>query len=809
MPHRTRWTVFALAVALVTGLLWWLATAPELAPVPSIAATPTDSDVTAPIAAPSDAAQRVPAAAVTSLLADAASGGPTARFTGRCLVAESGAPIAGCGVKTSPDGPVLAHSGPDGMFDLTTALDPSGKAYLRIEANGRTPRWGNLDSVRAGATEALGDVRLSRGFLVTGRVVDTAGNGVTGHNVLVFGVDSALRAGQVGNSLVAGACAADGTFTFDQPLPAGDWHVQLLGSRRARGDGAFRVDADTGCAPLVIVVEDLHEITGVVVDDRGEPLHGVELTTEQGGIHATSSPDGRFRLVAEQATSGATRVLLTDPTSWSPAFVPPTVDWGQHDVRLVLPRGPEVSIQVTDDRGAPVTEFGVLFVPTARDAFPVSRNHGTHAEGKMTLPTRRLGRHVLRVLPQAQDLLASEPQLLEVGTTAPPVQRVVLERLRQVGVDVVGADGAPIGAATVELVRRGDPSQGTDGHQDPHRRLMWNANSRSNELLSSTKTGPDGLGALSAPAATNGFLLRVRAEGHEPALVLDPTFPASTPLRVVLARGGALAGHVVLHGQSRELFQIEVRDAAGKPVKLDARGKKVGPDGVFAVPLLPAGPCTVTVLRQIAASVPGMTTFRFVPFGAPITPVQIAAGETTQVEIDAPVLALGSLTGRIDGAGAVGKAPGVLLFLLGHENAARGLFAVAADGTFRADELPPGRYAVGVVGEQHTGLDSVPTMLATEVEIVAGGTHTQDFSCARRKLTVRVRAPTGAAVAGQLEVRSGPALRSVGNRAEFVFDPAPELPIEFRCVGGEWSAPTAMPLDRSEHTVDVVVTEPR
>ena len=36
--------------------------------------------------------------------------------------------------------------------------------------------------------------------------------------------------------------------------------------------------------------------------------------------------------------------------------------------------------------------------------------------------------------------------------------------------------------------------------------------------------------------------------------------------------------------------------------------------------------------------------------------MQITAGETTQVEIDAPVLALGSLAGCIGGADAVGEA---------------------------------------------------------------------------------------------------------------------------------------------------------
>jgi hypothetical protein len=41
---------------------------------------------------------------------------------------------------------------------------------------------------------------------------------------------------------------------------------------------------------------------------------------------------------------------------------------------------------------------------------------------------------------------------------------------------------------------------------------------------------------------------------------------------------------------------------------------------------------------------------------------------------------------------------------------------------------------------------------------------------------------------------------------ELVLDPAPELPVQVRWVGGtEWSEAIAMPANRTEHAADVVV----
>jgi hypothetical protein len=813
MANGTRWTIVGLLLALVAGFAWLLALGDELPMASAPTAAPAPTVVATATGAPSDVL-REPATTAPSAAEPLANGTPTAatrataRFTGRCLAAESGAPLAGCELKTDSEGPTVARSGPDGTFDVTAEVDAHGGAFLGIAANGRVPRHSSFDLLHAGAVEALGDVRLQRGHVVTGRVVDTAGNGVTGNDVVVFGVDTGLRAGQFGQSAAGAVCAADGTFTFDLLLPPGDWRAQLLGTRRQRGSGAFRVETDTGCAPLVLVVEDQHEIAGVVVDDRGEPMPNVGLRTGQGEASAESSPNGAFRLVATRAIEGPTRVLLAEPSTWSPAFAAPTAFWGQRDVRIVMPRGPDVTIEVADDGGGVVTDFGVLFLPLVRTSFPVSRDHGTHADGKLTVPTYRVGRHVLRVLPRAQDLLASEPQFVEVGSAAVPVQKVVLERLRRVGVEVVGADGAPIGAAKVSLLRLGDRGHGPEGAQDPHRYLMWSGDRRSNELVSDTTTGADGIGALFAPAVTNGCLLRVRADGCEPAFVAAPVFAASAPLRLVLARAGALAGRVALHGQSRELFAIEVRDAAGKPIALDARAQQLGPDGVFSVPLLPTGDCRVTVLRKVTASSPGSATARFVPFGAPVVPVHVVGGAITQVELDAPVQDLGSLQGRIRGAEALGKQSQVLLFLLGHENAARGLFAVAADGSFTADQLPPGRYVVGLVAEPHMAFTATPMLFATEVFITAGGSHTEEFSLTRRRLTVTLRTPTGELNAEAVELHCGPVVRPVGKRAELVFDPAPELPLEFRRIGGEWSPGVVMPQDRHEHTVEVVVPEP-
>lgn len=817
--HRSRWLGLLAVAAAAAGLLWWTANAESGAPLPTGGPAPPSEAAAGPAVAPAEPpVERTAAAApAPSAPADPLAAGPpsgpsnmSARFRGRCVAAESRQPLADCAVKLDENGPAAAHSAADGTFDVAAPFGESARVRLRIEAPGRVPRIGDFEHVRDGAVEDLGDVALPRGFVVTGRVVDPDGVGVTGHNVLVFGVDTKLRDGQFGRSTAEAVCAADGTFTLSLPLPPGDHLAGVWGPRRQRGDGAFRVDATTGCPPLVLVVEPQNEITGVVVDELGKPVMDVELTTEHGGAVAESGPNGRFRLVPQQAVTGPTRVLLRDPGNWSPAFVAPTVDWGQRDVRLVLPRGPTVTIEAVDDRGEPVTEFGVLFVPQKGSAFPFSRDHGTHPEGKLVVPTTRLGRHVLRVLPKAPDLLASEPQFVDVDSTQALVLRVPLERLPAVDVVVVDAAGSGVQGADVRLVRIGhrlDHARRGQQEQDLHQRLKWRPEKRSPELVSAALSDTDGRAALFAPTATNGFLLRVKAKGHEPTLVQDPALSPTAPLRVVLARAGALSGRVELHGQSRDLFQVDLRRADDGAMEPERQLQKLQSDGTFAVPMLPVGDYAVTVLRQIQVREPGSASWSFAPFGAPTVRVRVDPAATAEVELDAPPIVLGSLRGRIAGL-STGTGHAVLLSLLGTRNAQRGMFPLATDGSFVADELPPGRYQLAV--SAGNPFDVMPALLAPEFEIAPGGAQVQDFVFTRRRLTIELRTPTGEPVQGEVEVRCGSLVRSCGVRSALVLDPAPEVPVQLRYEGTtEWSLPASMPQDRTEHALEVVVPSRR
>lgn len=180
--------------------------------------------------------------------------------------------------------------------------------------------------------------------------------------------------GNTGRAPQAQACAEDGSFSFDIPIPPGDWKAQLFGKDRQRGDGTFHIDATTGCAPLLLVTERKVTISGIVVDDRGQELPDVVLRTENGDAITSSGPShGKFRLVSTQQVSGPTRILLENPGDWTDSFVPPTVAWGQDDVRIVIPRVPDMTIEVVDQQGAPVEQFGVLFLPTERASISISR----------------------------------------------------------------------------------------------------------------------------------------------------------------------------------------------------------------------------------------------------------------------------------------------------------------------------------------------------------------------------------------------------------------------------------------------------
>ncbi|MCB9886918.1 MAG: carboxypeptidase regulatory-like domain-containing protein [Planctomycetes bacterium] len=739
-----------------------------------------------------------------------------ATITGRCLAAENRRPIADVVVGLSGAGEV-ARSAADGTFRAEVALDARGAVTLRLDAADRATRAGSFAGLKDGSHEDLGDLLLPRGWRVRGRVIEVDGTGVGGNNVLVFGVDTALRAGQSSQGLAGAVSAADGSFTLDMQLPAGSYRAQVFGARRKqRGDGAFVVDPSRGTELLHLVLEPIEvvpAIRGTVVDARGAPVDGVRLRAESGSAPAQSDRLGRFALLADGPTTGTTRVLLQRPERWAATFAPPVVEWGREDVRIVLPDGPRVAVEVVDDAGAAVAEYAVLFGPADHQFLPENRACGRrHEDGRCEFSTSQRGGLLLRVVPTTDDLDCGELRKVELGAEELHRERFVLARLAMASVIVVDDAGGPVSDADVSLLRLGeDLEQARHRDRDPRSLRLHTLVDGLSERVGGGKTEADGRTSLRVPPRAQGLGLRVRAEGFVTELIVDPRLSSVAPLRVVLRRGGALRVEVERNGEPRELFAVVLWDAMGRPVsRIDGR---IDAEGVCTVPLLPAGHYSVSVHRQLVLELPGEAVRRHAACGAPVVAVDVVGGATANVRIEVPRPSFGALDGRLVGPDFSGEVPhllGVALVRLDAADLRIGFFPVAADGSFHAEGLLPGRYHIAVQNTALGELQSVKGLLDAVVEIEPGNTRSAEFACVRRRLQLRLRWPDGRPVAARVEYRCGTLTATHQGSGELVLDPAPELPIEVR-VGesGEWSAPVLMPRDRTEAVVEVVVPAPR
>lgn len=200
-----------------------------------------------------------------------------APMRGRVTSAHNGSPIAGALVQLLPlNGklglvdPVATRSGPDGAFVLTGLARGSMRLLVRHDDHGAVIR---TETVGVVSTDL--QIELPRRTAVSGEITaDRDKPTWRGGEVLQ------LRdfAGQVAFAVVG----ADGRFRFDQPLSPG-W-----GSMRAVGDPfAFQRSYTT---QIDVRLEE-HETTelelgtsqpgvvrGRIVDDKGQPLAGVQLT---------------------------------------------------------------------------------------------------------------------------------------------------------------------------------------------------------------------------------------------------------------------------------------------------------------------------------------------------------------------------------------------------------------------------------------------------------------------------------------------------------------------------------------------------
>ncbi|MCE9595292.1 MAG: sigma-70 family RNA polymerase sigma factor [Planctomycetes bacterium] len=232
-----------------------------------------------------------------------------------------------------------------GRFELAA---PSELRPLTIEAWAPGFVAGALAVDVAGPAELDGlELRLARGVLLAGRVVDEDGGAVARASVESWAIrgDPALT-------------DAEGRFAFDRAPATLDWLDLMV---HADGFAALKFTQRGWRAPgaeIELVLERGIVVRGRVVDATGSPLEGANVHSgderwSSDASTATSDELGRF--VLQRVRRAETHVGAE-----LEGYLPERVELASSDVELVLQRGVEARGVVVDELGTPVPGAPVI-----------------------------------------------------------------------------------------------------------------------------------------------------------------------------------------------------------------------------------------------------------------------------------------------------------------------------------------------------------------------------------------------------------------------------------------------------------------
>jgi beta-lactamase regulating signal transducer with metallopeptidase domain/protocatechuate 3,4-dioxygenase beta subunit len=240
-----------------------------------------------------------------------------------------------------------AEAGPDGRFEIASA--PSGAHVFEVTSPGLATRSLEVRLEGRGGTKDVGDVTLTGGAVVHGRVEDTQGAPVAG---------AAVFADQGGRKRESIRARADGTFSIGG-LEPGAYDVRA----EAYGFASAIEKAETGHRPVVLRLARSGGVTGLLVDEAGRPVFPGGLKTEPLANKDARAPilfkpgpeasQGRF--VLEDLVAGPYEITIR-----ADGFVPQKI---RTDVepgrvadagRITLTRGRSASGIVVDGDGRPL-----------------------------------------------------------------------------------------------------------------------------------------------------------------------------------------------------------------------------------------------------------------------------------------------------------------------------------------------------------------------------------------------------------------------------------------------------------------------
>ena len=555
---------------------------------------------------------------------------------------------------------IAAATDSDGRFEFAFAFVPLGyELMLRRDVLDHVVRIGGL---QPGAAKDLGDVVLQVTCVVHGHVADT--NGVPAS--FAEAAISATQAPKDRNHVVEqpGWCIKGPDGTFTKYVVAGDYSVYIHGRDIVRGE-KLTVPASTPELDVEVVVPAVvaaDTITGVVIDELGQPVEDAEARAGLFAAIARTDASGRFTLCRPRGKTPDQVMVSANKTGWvtkKPQEV--NAQWGEHDLRFVLAREPSTDVElrvVCAADGTPVTDYQVWVCPGSSDR----RADQHHDDGVARLTSVPAQTRSILVEPDRWDLwTAFVPLSPEAGNLRLELRLpAAAERLLRVQL----ADGRPATGIAVEQIDPGKAELTLTTTAWPVE--IWSNNDLSSVLLMQ-RSATDGRGELRLRGPADGTIaLRLPGPGHAPILVKDVAVSVAEPLVITLSRGARLEGRLGPVAVAHELRMacglpaegpappqgvpseagLRLRRGDGASAEFMPPGSEqptmVAGDGSFAFDSVPPGTWNVTVARWEA-------DFRFLGSGQfeSVATVELREGETTKVAIDLPDWLLGDLEGLV------------------------------------------------------------------------------------------------------------------------------------------------------------------
>ncbi len=661
---------------------------------------------------------------------------PTAALVGRVVEAEGGKPLAGVRLVARAEGQAafLGRSGPDGRYAIR-GLPP--RTWRLSADDDRFVAWSRSVTVAAGQSETQ-DVPLARAATLAGRVVSEDGTPIEGAIVQVVRGGEAVVQAFIRSLEGEGGVRTgrDGSFRATRLAPGENQRIDVRHEDyEERAIGGLSLAAGTTRSGVTVILRRGLSVRGVVKDDDGRPLAGVEVTLSRartlragrGGVQMSfigpgsqvrreTGADGRFEfrgLKAGDYTVSARRPGFTRTT-----VDPVNVAEGKtaEPLELTLRPGATISGFLRDKTGAGASGWTVAARASGEGGPPLGPG-GIRSEE----PTGPDGAFLLEGVTagESYDLQVMGPAGLgprKAGVVAPAEGvDLVVSGAGQIRGRVVDGDSGrvvpdfqvryqPEQQGGLRFVFRAGPGGGGRG---PYEKLSFHAEDGS-FVLEDVPAGRWTVEAF-APGYQSGSAAGVTvAEGE-----------ATEGVEVRLSKGGVISGKVLESRTGRPILDATVRAelSGGEPrmgmVRMGGEGGEneaaTDSEGRYEIAGLAPGTWILTASHPDWSEATASVELKEAPAAADI---RLGKGGSVGGTVLAGGRPVPGAEVTISAAGDTGFRPGAGMMGGGEQR------ALSDDGgRFRFDRLSSGRYTLGA---------SLRDQLSAPAETVLTGDDAQE-----------------------------------------------------------------------------------